>query len=90
MRFYYGVWGLLVFCSIVSVLFYRAPEGHGPDMVGAEVFHFGVPLLLACLVSLIGFGLPHPTDNAPKVAPFAATIVLAILEVFFYKSFTMR
>lgn len=90
MRLYYGVWGALLVWSVCSLLFYRAPAGHGPDMVGAEISRFGLPLCLAFLVSLVGFALPHPVDNAARVMPFAATIILAILEAFTYAQFVMR
>ena len=76
--------------NVCSLLFCRAPAGHGPDMVVAVILHFGLPLCLAFLVSLVGLALSHPVDKAARVMPFAATIILAILEVFTYATFVMR
>ena len=90
MRLYYRIWCTLLVWSVCSLLFYRAPAGHGPDMLGAEIVRFGLPLCLAFLMSLVGFALPHPAANAARVTPFAATIILVILEAFIYASFIMR
>jgi hypothetical protein len=87
MRFYYGTLALLFLWSLGSLLFYRAPTSLGRAAIGDETIHFGLPLLLAFFVSILGFGLSHPATLAAKAAPFGATIVLAIVEAFIYLRF---
>ena len=84
MRLYYGLWGLLLAWSIGSLLFYTGPPALGRAAIGDEILHFGLPLLLAFFVSILGFGFQRPTKKIAKVAPFLTTISVAILEVALY------
>ncbi len=69
MRLYLAILATLTLWSILSLLFYRAPAGHGPDMVATEVFRFLLPLAIALIVSLFGLILPAPAENISRAAP---------------------
>ena len=84
MRLYYGIWCLLVVWSVGSLLFYSGPPNLGRAAIADETFHFGLPLLAAFFLSVVGFGLPKPTNKLARIAPLLVTISLAILEVALY------
>ena len=84
MRLYYGIWCMLLLWSVGSLLFYSGPSNLGRAAIADETFHFGLPLLAALFVSIVGFGLPKPKNKLARAAPFFATISLTLLEVTLY------
>ena len=87
MRIYLAVLAALMLWSLLSLFFYRAPAGHGPDMVGREVFGFLLPLAIALVVSLFGLFLPAPTEGISRAAPIGFVVLLIVIEVVVYSLF---
>ena len=81
-------WTVLIIWSFASLAFYRSSAGHGPDMVGDEVFHFALPLVLALFVAIAAC-FAQPLFRLPKWLALVATITLAIIEVIVYSAFVV-
>jgi hypothetical protein len=81
------VWG------IVSLAFYRSSERHGPDMVGDEVSHFLVPiivsLVIACAILVAPWDHPRPIQ-AHRYAPLAVSFLAGIVSVVAYWCCVLR
>lgn len=83
------IWVLLSVWSLASLLFFRSSAGHGPDMVGEEVFGFALPLVIALIVA-VGMLFGTPVFQLPTWSAIAATVTLAIIEVIIYSLFVVR
>ena len=83
------VWTVLTTWSLASLFFYRSSANHGPDMVGAEVFRFALPLVIALVVAIAAC-FTQPLLQLPKWTLLLATITLAIIEVIIYSVFVVR
>jgi len=82
-------WSALITWSFASLIFYRSPAGHGPDMVGDEVFCFALPLVIALVVA-IATRISCSHDRIPKWTLLLLTIVLAVIEIGVYCIFIVR
>ena len=79
--------------SIASLTFYRSNAGHGPDMVGEEVFGFALPLLMALMVSVTHVfmeKLVMKGTTRQAILPLLAVLALAGVEIGVYCAIIVR
>jgi len=74
--------------SLVALLFYRAPLGHGPDMVVQEVLAFMTPIMVAALIAVALLALA-PSIERGNWRFIAVTVLLGIVEPIIYAAFLM-
>src|SRR5262245_16400304 len=79
-------WAAAVGWSFLSLALFRSHERHGPDMVGAEIAGFVLPLLVALILSvalMIG-------ERKRGGILILNTLVLLFFEVICYFAFVIR
>ncbi len=81
--------GSIVALSMLMLFLYRAPDGHGLDVVSQEVFFWFVPWLIAFVLSLLEASLP-PDDRRSRGAFPVTLICVLVFEAFIYAEVVMR
>ncbi len=81
--------GSIVALSMLMLFLYRAPDGHGPDVVSQEVFLWFVPWLIAFVLSLVEASLP-PDDRRSRGTFPVTLICVLVVETFIYTEVVMQ
>ncbi|MFO1095162.1 MAG: hypothetical protein U0992_17920 [Planctomycetaceae bacterium] len=82
-------WVLPLAMGVVSLLVYRSRATHGPDMVGDEVAHILIPMLIALLLAIVVLFLRDPLPFE-KYVPLLAVLGTAAASTAVYVKVIMR
>lgn len=82
-------WLLPLVLGVLSLLIYRSGATHGPDMVGDEVAHFLIPMLIALLLAIVVLFLRDPLP-IEKYVPLLAVLSVAAISIGIYVKVIMR
>ncbi len=86
-------WLATLLWGIASLLLYRSDAQHGPDIVGEEVAHFLIPIVVSLLMAMGMVFLPGESPlpfECPKFLPLVISFTAGGVSVGVYLSFIMR